>query len=837
MKKLFFVLFFISTFVFAQGGTECKVNVTSPKDGDTWYVGNTYDLKWNSTYCPEYFVYIKLFGWKNGKENLIDTLTSVKNDGILSFTPKQSAAGFEYCYFKFYAEGGGGQPDLRIPYVAGKSGNFYILETQQEDFTLFPQSMTFLLEKGSSSTQNFYIIPRKEVVNFTISSEQSWLNIQPLSGTAYLGEDPAKINVTAYSTGLQAGEYEGQILVSSSTREYSSTISVYLSIVEQSGGTPKLELDDNKVHFNYKLGQDPGTYHLTLKNVGDGEAHFIIDRFSKILSISPLKGNLPPGQSIKLNISLSESFNTVSTRKGFARIKDQLGNALYIFCFVNTATDSYNSSWNSSGVPSKTIPIAATGLGGAFGSFWSTDISGILMSSSFVQMLENIKKERKFIGYGLRDMAYLIWGAVGKKSRSQEATITEFEITDQFPSYYVDFLGNFMELESTSRFIQARGELANQIALFSRTYTTDSSGNTYGQFIGTPSEDQIIGTGGGKAIVFGLRNDENFRSNLFITELEGISTKVDVKLFNHNGELSGNVLTKTLEGFSQWQIIDIFNSAGTGANWAYAEIISYGGGRIYGFGSVIDKKTNDPTTLPGVIPSTTRTSGDLYLPAIVKAPGAYGTNWRTDLIFMNASLNSLNVEIEFYSKEGGTPEKKYITLLPISMGIYIDALKTLFGKDEGFGSIVVKNISTSNFFTYARIYNLKEDGSTYGQGTLAYKIEESTSINDVPVFSMGLESSQNFRSNVGVFEISGKQSRVLFTLIFPDGESRNFSITIDPYEWIQINNIIGRTGYDFDVANVWVVASVIEGSGKIICYTSLVDNNSSDAIFIKFIKP
>lgn len=834
MKKFFmFLLFFSSTFLFSQERSSCTVNVTNPKEGDIWYVGKTYNITWTSSqYCPQYFVYVKLFGFKDGINYLIDTISNVKNDGSHPYTPKQSSTGYDYYYFNFYAEDKRGNA-----YVAGKSGKFYIKETVQDDFSLFPSNLSFLVEQGASSSQYFYIIPKKEVVYFNLSAEQEWISFEPSSGVAYLEQEPAKISVNVSSSGLAVGDYQGQITISSSTSDFYSTLNVFFTVVAPSTGTPKLELDKNKVYFNFKIGEEPPSYTVNLRNTGDGDAYFIIDRYSDILSISPLKGYLGPGKSIDLTVSLAKELNRVCTRKGFVRIKDQYGNAQYIYCWINAKSDSYNSLWEQSGIPSKIIPIAATGLSGGYGSFWSTDVSGVYMGTSFMQALQSIKEQKVFKSSSLRDKAYLIWGAVSKKSRSQEARITEFEITDEMPSSFVDFLGNFMGLSSTSSFIQVRGELANKIALYSRTFTTDEKGLTYGQFIDTPSEDQIIGISGGKEIVFGLRNDDSFRSNLFITELEGIETKVDVKLFNQNGEQIGNILTKTLEGFSQWQIIDIFNSAGSNNNWAYAEIISYGGGRIYGFGSVIDKRTNDPTTLPGVIPMGSRANDNLYIPAIVKAPGNYGTNWRTDLVFMNSSSNSLNVELEFYSKEGVTASQSYITLLPFSMGIYLDALKTLFGKDSGFGSVVVKNVNTSNFFVFSKIYNLKNDGSTYGQGTLAFKTEESTSVNDAPIFSMGLEESQKFRTNVGIFEISGNTAKVLFTLIFPEGESRNFSVDINPYQWIQIDSIIQRAGYDFYTSEVWVVASVINGSGKIVGYASLVDNNSSDAIFIKFKKP
>ncbi len=837
MKK-FFLFFLLSFSILKAQGYNCSITVTNPKEGDIWYVGNTYEILWSYTnYCPNYLSSIKLFGVKSNKEYLLDTLNNVKNDGEQPYKPSSSSAGYEFCYFKFYAETGGG-PDLRTPSLVGKSPNFYILEMAQEDFLIFPNSLSFLLEENSNSTENFYIIPKADMVNFFISSSQNWISVNPNSGTALFGDEPFKAILSVSSHGLNAGEYNGEVVVSSQNRGTTKTLNVFMKVVPKGTGNPKLELDNNKIYFNFKLGETPPPYYINLKNVGDGDAYFLIDEFSSFLNFSPLKGYLKSGESVKITVFINSNFDLISTKKGFATVYDQKGNKLFIYCFANAYSDYYSEEWSTSSTPFKTLPIAATGLGGAYGSFWATDVYGVLMSPSFEELLINASKGNIFNEPNLREKAQFIFGAISGKVRGRDAQITQFELSDEFPSLFVDFLGNFLGLQSTSSFIQARGDLAQRIALNSRTYTTDSQGNTYGQFISAPSESEIISAGGGKGIVFGLRNDLNFRSNVFITELDGYSTEVILNLYNHLGQKIGNSLTKILEGFTQWQIIDVFSNTGADANWAYAEIQSNGGGRIYAFGSVIDKQTNDPYTLPGVVPSSTRALGNLYMPGIVKAKGGYGTNWRTDLVFMNGSSSSLTVEVEFYLNTGGDPEKKYINLLPNSMGIYIDALKSLFDKDEGLGSIIVKNVNTSNFYLHSRIYNIMEGGKTYGQGAMAFKVEEGTWKGEVPIFSMGLEASQNFRTNVGIFEISGNSANVLFTLIFPDGESRNFVQNLNPYEWIQINNIIKtKGGYDLDVSNVWIIASVIEGSGAIVAYNSIVDNNSSDATFMRFIKP
>lgn len=807
----------------------CEIAITKPSYNETWYAGSTYNIEWYYTgICPENISYILLFGSKPTGEFLLDQISNVPNNGIHPYTPSNAILGYDYYYFVFQIYVNGDLVDI------ARSRNFYIREREENYFSVFPRVLKFLVKKNSTAKDVFYIIPNVESVNFEISSNQNWISTNPSSGTANYIDGSYKIEVTVSAEGLNEGSYTGEITVSSQSRAFSLNVLVYMEVVPISDKRPVFSIEPEKIAFNYKLGEDPQPELFILKNNGDGKGYFIVEEASEFLSIEPFEGSLEAGEVWEISVDVIKNFETVGTRKGFVKIKDQFGSSVELICHVNVYEDYYSSKWDRSNIPTITLPIAATGLGGAYGSYWSTDIFTVLKSKRF---FENLK-------YGIqsnfspRDRANFVFGAIGKKSRAQDAIVTEFQIGDDFPSGFSDFLGNFMGIEGASCFIQMRGELAQKVAIFSRTYTTANDGSTYGQFIGAPSEDQIIGNQGGKEIVFGLRNDENFRSNVFITEIDGIETNVEVRLYTHTGQVTGNVLSKKLEGFSQWQIIDIFSKTGSSANWAYAEIKSYGGGKIYAFGSVVDRKTNDPITLPGLIPKDEAKYGNLYFPAVVKASGAYGTNWRTDLVFMNSSDKAMNIEVELYSRDGKTKEVKNVTILPQNMGIYLDALNTLFEKEEGFGSLILKNVDLSKLFLFGRIYNLKEDGSTYGQGYIAFKENETTKLNDDPLFGMGIEASSSFRTNAGIFEVSGNPAKVLFTLIFPDGQSRNFVKAINPNEWIQIDNIVKtKGGYDMDVSNAWIVVSVIEGSGKIVGYLSIVDNKSSDATFVKLLKP
>ena len=175
-----------------------------------------------------------------------------------------------------------------------------------------------------------------------------------------------------------------------------------------------------------------------------------------------------------------------------------------------------------------------------------------------------------------------------------------------------------------------------------------------------------------------------------------------------------------------------------------------------------------------------------------------------------------------------------ISLPPRFMGAYVDIVSTMFQQNQALGTVRIEQVDPGTFFAFNRIYNLKEDGSTFGQGTQAYTAGDAVALNAGTLYLIGLERSPKYRTNVGVVEVAGRPATVLFTVVSPSGETRGYMRDLAPYEWYQADDVIrAKVGFSEDLSDVWIFMNVVEGEGSVLGYGSVIDNDSSDATFMK----
>lgn len=138
--------------------------------------------------------------------------------------------------------------------------------------------------------------------------------------------------------------------------------------------------------------------------------------------------------------------------------------------------------------------------------------------------------------------------------------------------------------------------------LFARTYNQATQG-TFGQSY--PSLLATDGIGAGQeGFVLQLEKSAEFRSNLGVQNLGGSACAVTVKLFGPTGSQLGSTLTRSVAAgrFYQWD--DVFAKASAGSQTlAYASVqVTTAGCRVWAYGSVVDNTTQDPTTVPVLVP-------------------------------------------------------------------------------------------------------------------------------------------------------------------------------------------------------------------------------------------
>lgn len=136
------------------------------------------------------------------------------------------------------------------------------------------------------------------------------------------------------------------------------------------------------------------------------------------------------------------------------------------------------------------------------------------------------------------------------------------------------------------------------LVVTARTYNASASG-TYGQFLPGVDESEALATGQ-SGVISQLTKNADFRTNIGFVNLESSSCQVRVTLRSSAGGAVGSQRTVTVPADGWKQDNDIFQAANAGnhAN-AYATVeVLTSGCEVWGYGSVVDNRSGDPTTIP-----------------------------------------------------------------------------------------------------------------------------------------------------------------------------------------------------------------------------------------------
>jgi hypothetical protein len=165
-----------------------------------------------------------------------------------------------------------------------------------------------------------------------------------------------------------------------------------------------------------------------------------------------------------------------------------------------------------------------------------------------------------------------------------------------------------------------------------------------------------------------------------------------------------------------------------------------------------------------------------------------------------------------------------------------NVLPTLFGVASGGGSIVLTTNAPSNLVTTGRTYTNADEGGTFGQFIPGVSPAEGIGNGDRPLQILQLEESQNFRSNLGIAELSGSGAHVKITALIPDSKTTaSTEFDIAPNEFRQFGSILSQFNLNQGNANLYnarVSVQVTSGSGRVTAYGSVIDNFSKDPTYV-----
>lgn len=138
----------------------------------------------------------------------------------------------------------------------------------------------------------------------------------------------------------------------------------------------------------------------------------------------------------------------------------------------------------------------------------------------------------------------------------------------------------------------------SRLVATARTYNLTSNG-TYGQFIPGLAPGDGVGLNERAAQILQVEESDRFRTNLGIVELTGNPVTVEISAFVPDSKVTAK--TQITLGPNEFrQIGGILHQLGLGTtyNARIAMRVVGGTGRISGYGSLIDNRTQDPTYVP-----------------------------------------------------------------------------------------------------------------------------------------------------------------------------------------------------------------------------------------------
>lgn len=370
----------------------------------------------------------------------------------------------------------------------------------------------------------------------------------------------------------------------------------------------------------------------------------------------------------------------------------------------------------------------------------------------------------------------------------------------------------------------------------SRTYALDKGG-TLGQFIPALRVNEFIGNIAQDSLarisLQQIANNAEYRTNVGFVEGTGTPVSLIARLVDGNNNLIQQVpLELSAFGHLQRPLTNLFSNVQLNDGRVEVEVTSPGG-KVSAYASVLNNLTNDPLMVFPVQPA--RTTAERYVLAGIAEFNA-ASNFHSDMRIYNAGSTAVTATLNYYEQGSSTPhpaaQPVNVTLNPGQIRAVDDVLPSLWPGLVGGGSVIATTSGPSSLVLTAQTFSLQADGGTKGQFIPGVTFREAVGLGDRALEVLQLEQSDQYRSNVGFVEVTGKPVRIEVTGHKPDAKiSTVTTIDLDPNEYVQYSRILSSLNLG-TVYNGRISVKVIAGEGRVYAYGSTVDNRTEDPTYV-----
>lgn len=329
-----------------------------------------------------------------------------------------------------------------------------------------------------------------------------------------------------------------------------------------------------------------------------------------------------------------------------------------------------------------------------------------------------------------------------------------------------------------------------------------------------------------------------FYTNFGLAEGSGSAASGHINIYDDSGAPLASVPYSLLAG-EQKQIghfISLPQSSGGGGIPSLTDgrievTVESPTGAVTAYASVLDTTTTDPLAVAPV--NVSAISATRYIvPGMADLPAGI-TNFHSDMRVFNGGSTPVTVTATYYPQGNGTPKAAAPFVIAANeVKAFDNVLPTLFSVVSSGGSVVLTTTSASSLVATGRTYSNASAGGTYGQFIPGVTPAQGIGVGDRSLQILQLEQSQNFRSNLGLAELTGNSADVHITLILPDSKTApSTDVHLSANEFLQLGSVIGSLNPG-NTYNARITVQVTGGTGRVTAYGSVIDNVTSDPTYV-----